>query len=608
LLFDQDFGKNCIIFHVRPLSDFFLSMEASMRRRILIVFVLMMCSAGFARAAEFGYPVEGEPWYYIKSAFPDTASLSEGIWKVSRITVNRIRARDFVLYQEGGEVLGNDVEGQKPFEAKIRFPWEGNRDYEIEILLENLKSKETATVSRKLRSPSLKGYWNADWKNYLALIVAEESGVERLHFPVHATVGLLAAYLESGKEIRVVRAERAADEVTYAEIPSQVYDQVTWADRKILSVEEKDERTGERIIRYHPTTSLSIAFLANLKPNEKATYIVFYNNPSAPPPSYPTDLKVSGGGIGKTIENSFYKVTLSETSGVIHEIIEKSSKLSFEHKLETNGSIHWNPGVYSPPHTWTHTSDWENPSFGEVSGPVFYSARITAPLPHYPQVLAGITYHFYADSPFILVETTILVKEDMFVKALRNGEVVFNKEVFRGAAYKTVDGRVEELDLSRTRMHPEHVIALRPDTPWVTFFNREKGIAFANLYLDLAMANLNGGPASAEQPFVYIQHGPWYYLARGLVYSFGTNNQTRMLPVRGGSVYYERNVFFPFSFKKDQGFSGPADAAFQMLKSPVSVLESLETYAESPEGWIVPILTEPFEEGVEKAIGGKKKK
>jgi hypothetical protein len=180
--------------------------------------------------------------------------------------------------------------------------------------------------------------------------------------------------------------------------------------------------------------------------------------------------------------------------------------------------------------------------------------------------------------------------------------------VFKNVAYKTMDGRVETIDLLRTRMHPDHVIALRPDTPWVTFTNQDKGVAFANLFLDLAMTNVEGGEASAEQPFIYIQNGPWYYLARGLVYSFGTNNQTRMLPVRKGSVYAERLAFYPYSFKKDQGYSAQADALFNMLKHPLSVMESIETYAEHPEGWVTPILTEPFEEGVEHAIGGKKKK
>jgi hypothetical protein len=508
--------------------------------------------------------------------------------------------------------LGKDIQGRQTFEVKVRFAWQGNQAYEIQALLENAKNKKTVTLAQKLSSPSLKGYWHPNWKNYLALIVAEENGIERLNYPVHATIGVFANYLKSGDEIRVIKAERAGNDIAYVETPSQVYDQITWADQKILSVEEKDDKSGKPIIRYHPTTSLSIAFLANLKPKEKATYLVFYNNPEPPKPAYATDLKVLGAGvgqpIGKTIENNCYKVTLNKKSGVIYEITEKSSKTLLEHKLETNGSIHWNPCLYSPPHTWTHTSDWENPPFVEVSGPVFYSIRITAPLPFYPQVPCSVTYHFYANVPYMLVQTTIDVNENMFVQALRNGEIVFNKKVFKNVGYKTIDGRVEAIDLNRTRRHPDHVITLRPDTPWITFYNQDKGVAFANLYLDLAMTNVEGGEASAEQPFIYIQNGPWYYLARGLVYSFGTNNQTRMLPVRKGSVYYERIAFYPFSFNKEQGYSAQADTLFNMLKYPLSVLESIETFSESPEGWVTPILTEPFEEGVEQAIGGKKKK
>jgi hypothetical protein len=583
-----------------------------MKKTLVMLFFLALYLASFTLAAEFGYPAEGEPWYFIKTAFSDTVSLSKGTWRVSQITINGTRSRDFLLYRGDEELLGKDIQGQQPFEAKVRFPWLGNQAYEIQVLLENAKAKKTATLVQKVSSPALKGYWNLDWKNYLALIVAEENGIERLNYPVQATIGIFANYLKSGDEIRVVKAERAGNDVAYIEIPSQAYDQVTWADQKILSVEEKDDKTGKPIIRYHPTTSLSVAFLANLKPKEKATYLVFYNNPAAPKPAYASDLKVVGAGsgqpIGKTIENSFYKVTLNKKSGVIYEITEKTSKTLLEHKLETNGSIHWNPCLYSPPHTWTHTSDWENPPYVEVIGPVFYSIRITAPLPFYPQVLCSVTYHFYANVPYILIQTTIDVNENMFVQALRNGEIVFNKKVFRNVGYKTMDGRVEAIDLNRTRMHPDHVITLRPDTPWVTFYNQDKGVAFANLYLDLATTNVEGGEASAEQPFIYIQNGPWYYLARGLVYSFGTNNQTRMLPVRKGSVYYERIAFYPFLFKKEQGYSVQADTLFNILKYPLSVLESIETYAESPEGWVTPILTEPFEEGVDQAIGGKKKK
>jgi hypothetical protein len=579
-----------------------------MKRPVLMVLVFIFSLAGPGLAADFGYPVNGEPWYFLKSVFNDPSVLAGGLWTVTRVEANGMRIRDFALFQNGEQTLSREIDGGLPFDLKARLSWRAGEEYNVILQLENMKTKKTATLSTRATAPAGKGYWNPDWRNYMALVVAEEHGLERTGYPVHATIGLLSNYIRTPDEIRVVRTDKEGNDVRTTEIPCQVYDFARWEDRNVLDIVEKADETGERIIRYHPTTSLSVAFLADLRPHEKATYLVFYNNPAAPGPAYASDLKVRGSGPGKTVENRFYSAVLNQKSGVLYEITEKASRIKLEHKLETNGSIHWNPGVYSPPHTWVHTSDWENPPFVEVTGPVFYSIRIAAPLPYYPSVLSSVTYNFYAGVPFFLVRTTIEVTDNLFVKALRNGEIVFNKAVFKNAGYKTMEGEVRTINLARTRMHPDHVVTLRPDTPWVTFYNEDEGIAFANLYLDLAMTNVEGGEASAEQPFVYIQHGPWYYLARGLVYSFGTNNQTRMLPVRKGSVYYEKNAFYPFSFKKEQGYRAVVDKTFVMLKSPLSISESIETYLESPEGWIVPILTEPFEEGVKDAIGGEKKK
>lgn len=582
-------------------------MEGCVKKRCFLLSLILIGSCGVAAAAEFGYPVAGEPWYSIRVPFSDVSALAKGTWRVVRVSVNGARVRDFLLYQDGAEVLGPEVLGGRAFEMKARFGWQGNKTYDVQVGLENARTKKSASLSQKVQSPALKGYWNPDWKNYLSLIVSEENGYERPNYPVHASLGILSPYFRSADEIRVVRADRSGGDVSYTEISFQVYDVVTWDDKKAMEVEEKDAKTGERITRYHPTTTFGLAFVASLKPREKVTYLVFFNNPGAPKPVTSSDLKVTGQGIGKTIENNFFKVTLNKKSGVIYEMTEKASKTRLEHKLETNGSIHWNPCVYSPPHAWYHTSDWESPSFFEVTGPVVYSIRIAAPLPYYPNVLASVTYHFYAGVPYVLVETTIDITDNLFVQALRNGEVVFNQKVFNKAAYKTMGGEVRTIDLTHTRMHPEHVVTLRPDVPWVTFYNEASGVAFANLYLDLTMTNVEGGEASATQPFVYIQHGPWYYLARGLVYSFGTNNQTRMLPVRRGSVYYERNAFYPFAFDKNQGFAARVDRTFDVLKHPLSIMESIETFIESPEGWVVPILTEPFEEGVAGAVGKQKK-
>ena len=579
-----------------------------MKKTLALGIILVSALITPARAEEFGYPAAGEPWYFIKAGFTNTASVGKGFWAIKSVQVNGKRGRDFVVFQNNREMMSPEIDGEAAFDLKIRWSWEKSQTYEIKVDLENAKLGKTAALIQKAKAPAKKGYWNPSWKNYLSLVLSEDNGYERTNYPVHATVGILSNYLKSADEIRLIKAEKRGEDIVYAEIPHQVYDLRTWNDPKITAVVDKDEKTGKTISRYHPTTSFSLAFLASLRPHEKATYLVFYNNPGVKPATAKSSLKVTGQGLAKTIENDFYKVILHPKSGTIYEVTEKSSNIKLEHKLETNGSVHWNPDVYSPPHAWYHCSDWTNPSYSEAIGPVFYSLRREAPLPLPKGIQVSITYYFYSGAPFILMESMMEVQADIFVEALRNAEVVFNKAVFDKAAYRTIDGKLQALDFASSRMHPKHAAVLRPDTPWISFYSDIKGIGFASLFLDMALPNRHGGQASQQQPYIYIQHGPWYYMARGFVYSFGSNNQTRMLPVKAGSIYYDKNAWLPFAFTKDKGFAGMLDATYNMLKYPVGLTDDIETFAESPDGWIVPILTEPFEEGVKDAIRGPKKK
>ncbi|HVP91138.1 MAG TPA: hypothetical protein VMS75_07980 [Terriglobales bacterium] len=573
--------------------------------------LLLGLAAAAARTAEaprdvFGYPVNGEAWYSITAPFtPPPAAAAGSVCRIARVEVNKKRCRDFVPLQDGKEPPSGELRLDRPFEVKVRFGWRPATAYTVELTLEDVKSGKRIPFAWSGTSPAGKGYWDPSWQSYLSLILSEENGVARRGYPVHATVGVISSYVRSADEVRVVRADRRGGDVVYREVPSQVYDFVAWNDPKVLGIEEKDAQTGKPVLRYHPTTSFSVAFLADLEPRSKATYLVFFNNARAPKPVYKSDLTVRRGRLfGRTVENGFYRITLQEKSGVIYEIMEKTTGLKLEHKLETNGAVHWNPDIYAPPHAWYHSSDWSDPKADEVAGPVFYSLNLKGALPFPKGVDVGIRYHFYAGSPVVMVETVTEVENDMFVMALRNAEVVFNKAVFTKAAFKE-GGAMEVLDLTRSKMHPAHAAVLRPDTPWVSFFDEAKGIGFASLYLDLATPNLNGGLASLAQPFIYIENGPWYYVSRGFVYSFATNNQTRMLPVRGGSVYYERNAWLAFPYPKGKTLASLLDGTYDMLKWPVAVREDMETFAESPEGWVVPILTEPFEEGVKSAVGGK---
>jgi hypothetical protein len=580
-----------------------------MRKIPCLVLLAVLGCFGLGQAQEFGYPIEGEPWYFVKTAVSPKQGPGEGAWQVVNVRIDGERMRDFIVIQNRKEIFDRIIEGKRAFQLKIRHAWQSEAEYGISVELQHTQSERTQTCSLEVKAPPGAGYWDRDWRNYLALVAEEEHGIPRSRYPIHATVGVLSRYFRSPAEVRVIRLVRKGRDVMPVEIPTQVYGVSSWQDAELLGREELDEASGDPITRYHPTTTFSLAFNAELEPGERATYLVFYNNPKAAAPSYESRLSVRGEDLGKSIENDYYRIELDKISGMIFKILEKESGILLEHKLETNGAVHWNPGAYSPPHAWTHCSDWKEPAYTEEFGPVFYSFLRSAPLPHLKDIHVSIHYYFYQDSPLILMESSMEVKEDHFVKALRNGEVVFNKEVFDHVAFKSIKGEISMIDFTHpTRMHPEHVVTLRPDTPWVAFLNLDRGIAFASLFLEHTAAGLQGTGASRQQPYLYVQHGPWYYMSKAYVYSFGSNNQTRMLPVRKGSLYYEKTGWLPFSFRGRSGFARTIDEMFRMFKHPIYVHEVIETYPESPEGWLVPILTEPFDEGVKGAIGVKKKK
>ena len=96
-------------------------------------------------------------------------------------------------------------------------------------------------------------------------------------------------------------------------------------------------------------------------------------------PEYKSGLKINGEGLGLSFNNQFYKVCLSERSGAIDEIrVKMGLDCTFDHHLETNGAVHWNPGIYAPPRPWLHASDWDPPDkHSLILGNIFAMANGT---------------------------------------------------------------------------------------------------------------------------------------------------------------------------------------------------------------------------------------
>jgi hypothetical protein len=566
----------------------------------------------------FGRPTPDLPYHHV------SFTLAEGRapGKVMGVTIDGARVRDIRTFESGirsrdtaekteaaqGESYDQSFGGKYPVRVVAPWIWHNNESYTAAVTVTSEDGTEH-TYEQKGTAPSYGGHWRKAWTQSMSVVLHDTSGLWRMREPVHLSLGLFADQVgDPAQDIRIVTFDpdhpRAGVD-GYVLEKHQVISSHTWNDRRVTSQVERDAETGQRIHRYSPTTTVELVFLADVLPYEEKIFQVLYGNASPAPMQFHTDLRVQGKGLQQTIANNFYRVELSSNSGAVETVavLGDGDPVLLEHKLETNGAVHWNPGFYAPPEPWVHMSDWERPSYSHHTGALMHRTRRHAMLPHLDNVSAQVSYTFYAHQPYILMESLMEVREDLFAKAVRNAELVFNHDVLNEFVWLDPMGVVQRMDIDTSRKHPVHAIEVAADTPWMAFVNREQGIGFAAISLAYENTNRYGHPPSIAQPYLYVQNGPWIYWSRPLVYPFGTNNLTRMMHVRKGSMYFERWAWVPFRFPDEGDPFERVAAIAEKLRHPLEVREWMRTDPASPEDWIMPILTAPFDEGVSGAVG-----
>ncbi|MBI2436043.1 MAG: hypothetical protein HYV26_24565, partial [Candidatus Hydrogenedentes bacterium] len=208
---------------------------------------------------------------------------------------------------------------------------------------------------------------------------------------------------------------------------------------------------------------------------------------------------------------------------------------------------------------------------------------------------------------YIVFTTLMESARDTYVSALRNLEIVFNHAVLNEFIWLDAMGKVQSLPINdKTKLHPVHALDIPPDTRWMALVNREKKVGFASVQLEYVNTNRYGDMRSQGQPYIYVQNGPWVYWSRGIVYPFAGNNMTRLMPVRKGSLYYEKNAWLPFRFSEGDNPFSLIEETRTRLKHPLFVYEWMPTNQRAPEKWVMPILTMPFDEGVAGAVSAHK--
>jgi hypothetical protein len=527
------------------------------------------------------FPTPENPFYHLRLYFH---SDEKQPCRINKALVNGKPVRDFYVYHNNLFQKNRQVKNGGLNEIIIRFDWKRDENIKVEIKGTTSDRKQPFSLADHITASSYGGYWDPSWKHYAGIVCSETAGFTRINEPVHVTLALYSDRItDPEKELRIVAVD--PDSGVTSEIPSQVYEKCNY------TCDKPDER-------YQPTTICEIAFLADVPANTSRVYLAFYGNPGVGAPNYGKGLSISGQGLGLTLENQFYNVRLSETSGAIDEInVKMGADVTFDHHLETNGALHWNPGIYAPPRPWLHASDWNPPEkHSSTVGNIFAMTRRNGPMEHYPEAEISITYTFYDRVPWILMSSTVEINRDIDVKALRNGEVVFNRKVVKEFAWREPGGKTGSTVITDLPRHPTRAMVLPHDTPWVCFFNRDLEGGLGLVTVDLANFRKDGGFSRTFQPYSYLHWGPWVYYARPLVYTYISSNPGKMINVQAGNVYYEKMAFVPLRFERDEKTHEYLERIYKQLSNPLYISVIEDTDDRAPREFMPPILVEEFEE------------
>lgn len=453
--------------------------------------------------------------------------------------------------------------------------WSPGENYSIKIsvrIKKSIKGTENdvwISKTETVTAPANIQVFDPAWKNYKSVVVSETAGIERRSEPVET---LLAFYPDEAfdikREIRVVAVD--PENYSLTEVPSQVYDIQKYLPEDDLAPDENGKPTRE-VPLWFPTLSARVDFTANVSANQSKVYLVFYNNDKALAKVYNSRLKVQGELPGINIDNGDLTIVLHPNSGHIDQLtLNEKPEFPLFHRMETNGAIHWNPGIYSPPRPWTHTADWKPPlHVNLISGPVTAITELWGPMRDIPEVDASVRYQFFPNVPYFLTTTNMRINETINCIALRNAEIVFKRELMTHAAwYDVIRGKVLTYDV--TDLPDLTDLKMEDDVPWITFYNKKEGIGFAGIQLNY----VNTGLESRERllnPFIYITGGPWIYWSRALSLPFLSANMQQMVPALKGNYFSEKWAYLIYQTEEGENPYQPVLEWQKRLQNPLRI-------------------------------------
>ncbi len=360
--------------------------------------------------------------------------------------------------------------------------------------------------------------WAKGWTKFQTLQVDETAGVGRPPEPVEIVLKAAAGNL--AREVRVA----LVDGGRLREVPCQVFSEI--------------RRGKERLCR--------LLFFASGGPHQRQTILVFYGNPDAELPEYPSDLRVAGEGYGLDIENDFFKASLSRQMGQLERLAFKR-----EHGLElfAGGEGHGEPPGIDWAHDYVGSGNFQKlritlwdqcPDYEVIRGPLCTVVRRWG-FPHSPvhpvfspaRIHFDVEYRFYAGVPWFMKSGRVDVVQDVEIDALRDDEWVFSGQSFTEMVWMGPDGKLKSGPVEKE---------LAEKLWGVGFYHKTAEDAFIALFLEHRGEGVGELRHNASPQMFYKWHGPvWsrYPLHPGLI--------------KAGTVLHQKNAYLALRYTEADG-------------------------------------------------------
>jgi len=363
--------------------------------------------------------------------------------------------------------------------------------------------------------------WAKGWKYYKVIGVEESAGIKRSSEPIEVLLGFPSSQVASlFREIRV--AEIVNGELR--EVTSQVHSVM--------------HRNAEKLCK--------VIFLADSDGQDKRNYLIFYGNPDAELPDYPTDLKVRGEGYSLEIENKHYIATLSKQTGQLERMLIKR-----EHGVElyAGGPGHGETACIDWAHDYVSEDNfmkvriqyWDRcPDYEIIRGPICTIVRrwgfpysALHPIYNPSRLNIDIEYRFYSGLPYFHKIGEMKAVKEFVATALRDDEWVFTGQPFTDTFWigndgKIVYGKVEKDERS---------------VKGFGFYNEDSKDSFVGLYLDHS--------SEVIPEILDAGHVMFYYRWHGSVWARYPLERNQLVPK--GAVLRQRNAYVTLPFTKDDG-------------------------------------------------------